>query len=209
MQLLETTIVHRILETLNWTRHHPHKEGNTTKPGSPRTAETAQLNGTAGGHRNPAKKPSRLQMHGVCPFWGGKVLFGSMDGAGSVATGPQTSRAAFGVKKTFFDAEPLFFNAPASGLDVHGGSGLPKSAKSTATKPNCTSVLCHLTRSQRFRVKNVPWTKLVSGRLPVLAVQGAPKCVTPCMGRLRMSGPVCTTFVCTYWPRAPGRTTTG
>ena len=56
MQLLETTIVHRILETLNWTRHNPHEEGNTTEPGSPRTAETAQLNGTAGGHRPTAKK---------------------------------------------------------------------------------------------------------------------------------------------------------
>ena len=84
MQLLETTIVHRILETLNWTRHNPHEEGNTTEPGSPRTAETAQLNGTAGGHRHPAKK--NLQ--------GGLLLyslsiFGTMDGAGSVATGPK------------------------------------------------------------------------------------------------------------------------
>ena len=121
----------------------------------------------------------------------------------------QTSRAAFGTKRTFLTANPLFFNATASGLDVHGGSGPPKCTKSTVSKPKCTSAPCHLTGPRQFRDKKGFWAKLVSCRLLVLAVPGAPKYVTPCMGRLRMSGPVCTTLVCRYWPRAQGRTTTG
>ena len=83
MQLLETTIVHRILETLNWTRHNPHEEGNTTEPGSPRTAETAQLNGTAGGHRPTAKKNCRWEAAETV-----LSIFASLGGAGSVATRP-------------------------------------------------------------------------------------------------------------------------
>ena len=168
---------------------------------------THSRNSSTERHRGWPQEPCKKT--GGLPTRQHLVLFGSMDGAGSVATGPKTSRAAFGVKKTFLTAKPLFLNATASGLDVHGGSGPPKSAKSTTSNPKCTSILCHLTRPRAFRVKNVPWTILGSCRLPVLAVQGAPRYVTPCMGRLRMSRPVCTTLLCTYWPRAHGRTTTG
>ena len=131
MQLLETTIFHRILETLNWTRHHPHEEGNTTEPGSPRTAETAQLNGTAGGHRNPAKK----NLQGVCLLYS----TGAFCKHGRCRVGrdrAQTSRAAFGTKRTFLTANPFFLMPLLLGLMFTGGLGRPSAPNRRFQSPN-------------------------------------------------------------------------
>jgi len=119
MQLLETTIVHRILETLNWTRHNPHEEGNTTEPGSPRTAETAQLNGTAGGHRPTAKKNCRWEAAET-------VLsnFASLGGAGSVTTRPHLLELRASPNKEFLIA-PTPCLRPLLLHSIFGGGQVP------------------------------------------------------------------------------------
>ena len=120
MQLLETTFVHRILETLNWTRHHPHEEGKTTEPGSRRTAETAQLNGTAGGHRHPANRNLQEKAAAIYP---GK--FGKNGRCREDLVDNKTSRVPSGPYRALFEAKTAIFKVPLPGFDFHGGFGRP------------------------------------------------------------------------------------
>ena len=98
---------------------------------------THSRNSSTERHRGWPQEPCKKKFAGSPPphyiAWG---LFGSMDGAGSVATGPKLLEPRSASKKPFLTPSPLFLMPLLLGLMFTGGPGCPSQPNRRPRSPN-------------------------------------------------------------------------